>query len=442
MISARFRVPLLVASIISLLVLYFFLLYDGDKYAGKLLFDPPEETTGRAVWKEESDCPYLPGIDDVQVIMKTGATEALEKVPVHFHTTLKCIPHFVVFSDFEEDLAGVHTIDVLRTVDENIKQTNPEFDLYNRLRASGRKGLHESDINNDPSTPSGKPENPGWKLDKWKFLPMMNETLHVRDDAKWYVFMEADTYISWPNLLDWLEKFDSSVPYYLGTQMMVGDMVFAHGGSGYVISRAAMQKFAEYRAPRVAELDEFTASQWAGDCVLGKVLSDAGVGLFYSQPMIQGATPWAYNYFDHDKQYWCTPVITYHHMTPEDVRDTWAFERRWRIETRKPILLHSDVFDGLIQRELEQLSKIQEDWDNESSDEHQGETRSIEDCEAHCVDDKECVQYSYQPGRCWKSKSAKRGSRKPDTTSGWLPGRINKTVTKLGSCKKMEWITP
>ncbi|EEP77722.1 predicted protein [Uncinocarpus reesii 1704] len=269
----------------------------------------------------------LCGVDDVLIILKTGVTEALEKVPIHLQTTLQHIPNYAIFSDFEETISGVETHDVLRTIGEDIKRTNPDFELYRRIKELGREGLKASDLMlDDVSGPSGKPNNPGWKLDKWKFIPMIDEALDVRPDAKWFVFIEADTYVVWSNLLAWLAMLDATKSYYLGTQMRLGSLVFGYGGSGFVLSNSAMKKFSNYRASRTAELDDYTASQWAGDAVLGKTMADAGIPLTYSWPMLQTARIWN---LDHFGDLWCYPVVSYHHMTPGDVEIMWRFDQQW-----------------------------------------------------------------------------------------------------------------
>jgi hypothetical protein len=44
-------------------------------------------------------CANFPNTDNIQLIMKTGATEAFDKVPTHLLTTLQCLPDFLIFSD-------------------------------------------------------------------------------------------------------------------------------------------------------------------------------------------------------------------------------------------------------------------------------------------------------------------------------------------------------
>ena len=122
-------------------------------------------------------CPPLPGIEDVLVVMKTGVTESREKVPIHFKTTLRCIPHFVIYPDFEEEIEGVKIHDVLRGMDPEVKERVEDFNIYNRIVKYGRKGLEQDDFADEANSAIGKPNNPGWKLDKWKFLPMIDEAL-------------------------------------------------------------------------------------------------------------------------------------------------------------------------------------------------------------------------------------------------------------------------
>jgi hypothetical protein len=270
-------------------------------------------------------------MDDILVVLKTGATEALEKVPVHINTTLKCLPHYVVFSDYEEEIAGVRTYDVLRTVRKETKDTDSDFALYNRLQAQGRQGLLADDWKDDVNGPLGKPGNPGWKLDKWKFVPMLDEARLVKPDAKWYVFIEADSYVIWPNLAAWLSQLNHTQPYYLGSPMQIGDTTFAYGGSGIIISSEALYRVSKHRAEQPKEVEEITARNWAGDSVLGKVLHDVNVPLLWSWPLLLTARVWEFDHLaeGYGRKPWCYPAVSYHHMTIEDIQSMWQFEQHW-----------------------------------------------------------------------------------------------------------------
>lgn len=474
---------LLVAPFISLVVLHL-LLRSYTRVNSTLLEDflPDDSYTDNSDNGTASHgCRPLPGMEDVLVVLKTGVTEALEKVPVHLRTTLRCVPHYVVISDFEEKVSGVWTRDVLRNVTHDVKQTVPEFNIYNRVQNSGRGGLSPADFGDDFNGPFGRTNNPGWRLDKWKFLPMIDLALAVHPTAKWYVFMEADTYLMWPNLVAWLSQLDASRPLYLGYQMQIGEVIFGHGGSGFVISNPAMRKVSEYRASHMKELDQLTASQWAGDCVLGKVLSDVGVPLTWSWPMLQGSRPWDLDHFSegYNRKTWCHPVISYHHMTPADIEELWRFDQEWfrmvytsrtNLGFRKliflqdkpntKILLHNDVFRELI---LPSILTPRADWDNLSEDpatatveggNNSNPPSTFDDCEKRCHNDTQCLQYAfhYSDGRCLTSKVVKRGvrvSKNASTSStstvrsGWMTERILPLAEKLdAACSKPDWIFP
>ncbi|GFF37723.1 isoform 2 of glycoprotein-N-acetylgalactosamine 3-beta-galactosyltransferase 1 [Aspergillus udagawae] len=383
-----------------------------------------------------SDCPLLPGIEDVLVVMKTGVTEALDKVPVHFETTLRCIPNYVIFSDFEEEIAGVRIHDALSNMDPEVKRTVPDFDLYNRLQKLGRKGLGTQDFADEANSAIGKPNNPGWKLDKWKFLPMVQEALRYKNDAKWYVFMEADTYFAWPTLLEWLSNYDPQKPLYIGTETQIADVIFAHGGSGFIISRPALQLAADEYAGRSVELDMFTDEHWAGDCVLGKVLLDAGVPLTYSWPILQNSNvgeldPFTTGFY---RQPWCFPAVAFHHLSPRDIRNLWEFEqRRWK--SHKRLLLHSDVFKELTYPEL---SNVRDGWDNLSGEEH-ASVDTFHECQSICLNDSTCVQFALRAGSCFTGKTPRLGVENTAVRSGWVMKRIERMVESAPSCPKPDF---
>lgn len=186
---------------------------------------------------------------------------------------------------------------------------------------------------------SGKPSNDGWKLDKWKFLPMMRKTLELHPDQKWYIFVEMDTYILWQTLLVYLFDMDWTKPYYLGSQMQIGDVVFAHGGSGYVVSRPTLEMVVRHYVEQNREWEDFTENHWAGDCVLGKAFSDAGVSLSWVWPIFQGDDVGNMNYSvtSWDRRLWCHPSVSYHHLSPFAVGDLWEFEQNWLSSNEKVV---------------------------------------------------------------------------------------------------------
>lgn len=116
------------------------------------------------------------------VVMKTGATDFTAQVPTHFDTTFLCTPNYMIFSDHNEIFRGQQIHDVLNTVSEEIRNEHPDFEIYRRLSQSGRAALAPYENKQlsfkavDGDVTGGKGDSAGWKLDKWKFLPMYYHT--------------------------------------------------------------------------------------------------------------------------------------------------------------------------------------------------------------------------------------------------------------------------
>ncbi|KAI0408897.1 glycosyltransferase family 31 protein [Xylaria palmicola] len=421
--------PALLISIIILTILFFF----------RSTSEPAAQSTQAITSdRDEEDgvvCPKSSLMKDIFLVIRTGATEAQEKLPVHFKTILTCVPDFVIYSDMDEIVDGHQVYDVLNEVNETIKRTVPEFRLYEHLRTRGRDGLDYQTIFG--SGPSGALENPGWKLDKWKFLPMVDRALQERPKAKWFVFVEPDTYFMWTNLLEYLRHFDPSKPWYIGKHMYASGVLFAHGGSGFVLSRPALEKVSSRWRDHKTEIEQATLKGWAGDMILGKVLSDVGVNMFWAYPHLQGdsltALDWAVEKLE--RQAWCYAATTFHHMNAEEIATLWQFEQtfyRRNPTTGGAPLRFRDLFNNLIRH---RLRAARAGWDNmsigrEYSDEalaqlaqndvdnlslvEQNAHASFEMCRETCQQQPRCIQFSFIPGTCSVSEQLRLG-RASDT---------------------------
>ena len=287
-------------------------------------------------YKTYSACDALrpSDLNDTLVIMKTGANEAPDKLPVHFDTTLRCVPHYVVYSDLNETVEGHQVYDALDEVNPEIKTTHPDFRYYQALQAEGRAAFTNDQLMEwatAGNTGLGR-NTPGWKLDKWKFLPIADKAYRQKPDAKWFVFLEADTYIIWRNMVAWLAQFDASKPYYLGMQMQVAGQVFGYGGAGFVLSNSALKRLVEYHNENLEYWDWLTGKHWAGDCVLGQALKKAGIELTFSWPNLASENPVDMNFnatFGGKGEFWCHYATTYHHLTPQEIVEFSEFERDW-----------------------------------------------------------------------------------------------------------------
>ncbi|KAI4706525.1 hypothetical protein J4E89_008592 [Alternaria sp. Ai002NY15] len=417
--------------------------------------------TSAQVYPQELFCPQSKLADDVLVVLRTGATESLEKVPVHLRTTLRCVPHYVIHSDLEEEIDGHVVHDVLEGVSEETKKTNDDFKLYHQLQEHGRRGVKQQEVLTSLSGSSQgdylRTDNDGWQLDKWKFLPMIDQALEEKPDAKWYFFMEADTYVNWNNLLEFLSNFDDSKSYYIGKHLFINEVEFAYGGAGFALSAPAARKVSAQRSPRISEYEDFTKTHWVGDCALGKVLEDVNIPLHRAFPHFQGDSPATLDPATSkiDRDLWCYPAVTYHHVSPTEIQELWSFEQDWY--NRHPILLrHRDIFMELVRPKIGPSVTA---WDNMSADKEynahdhsavaneleRNAWKSFEHCRTLCEEQDDCMQFSFNEGSCAISNSFKLGYAKPGARirSGWMLDRVDDLFRSLEEqCGLRDWFAP
>ena len=205
-------------------------------------------------------CDTFPDTSGILLVIKTGASEAFQKIPIQLMTTLKCLPEFLIFSDMEQRIAGHRIRDSLDTVLQEAKDKNSDFDIYRRQQKC-QVDL-ESCIANDAQNTKD-----AWELDRYKFIHIAEKAYTLRPDYNWYVFIDADTYVLWYTMVQWLQQLDHRDKHYLGSISTLRGIPFGHGGSGYIVSKAAMEEFVG-RHPGVAnEWDVSMKRTCCGDYV-------------------------------------------------------------------------------------------------------------------------------------------------------------------------------
>ncbi len=276
--------------------------------------------------------------DNILLAIKTGATEALEKLPVHFETTFKSWPNILVFSDYAETIAGHPVYDALGNISDTVRLEHRDFALWRRLNSKGRAALGPQEISTgharEPDSRYGKLQNEGWRLARFMNLPMIVKAVEMRPDVGWYVFVDADTYISYANVVQWTAQLDHTSPKYLGAEAAYSGQLFGHGGSDYIISSAAASQLAEYYTANRDHWDWIVSRNWAGDYALALALNQTGVSLTRTYPFLQGGTPTSMDFAKGVRtksveRLWCYPAVSYHHVSPETLRHLWDFEQQW-----------------------------------------------------------------------------------------------------------------
>ncbi|KAI3341426.1 hypothetical protein F4824DRAFT_313038 [Ustulina deusta] len=397
----------------------------------------------------QGHCPSLGGLEDVFVIVRTGSNEVNQKIPPLLNTTLPCFRHYGIWSDMEEEFAGIHIADALDEIDSGLVAQHSDFEYYRYLRAYGKSAVSDEVAGwaDAPNTDLGR-DTPAWKLDKWKFLPVASKAYRQHPTSKWYVFIEGDTYVFWTSLLAYLSAIDASKPLYIGREMNIGSSVFAYGGAGIIVSNSAMGMLVKQHTADNKTYNEFTINQWAGDFILSRVITDAGVELSPIWPTLEGeklAMIDVKTISNEGRFLWCYNVASYHHMNPDDIYTYYDFERRWKL-ANNTFPRHGDIFRELVFPQMkDQISY----WDNLSSD-VQSENASFAECRRICESQADCVQFSLASHTCKTSSSAKLGKGQSNeqqwnapVDSGWILKRVESFMEKMeASCSGSRWVMP
>jgi hypothetical protein len=331
----------------------------------------------------------------------------------------------------EEEFEGHHIHDVLSGVSARMKDSAPEFKFY--------RDLHDNQASlNTFMRENAHYQQDAWHLDKWKFLPLEGRALLVKPDARWFMFMEADTFLVWSNLLKWVAQLDWARPCFLGLTVTMEGQLFAYGGAGWLLSRPSIQRLTQHMASQNDNYEGFTNKTSYGDLILGHVLEQAGIRLTGAWPLIQRETP---STMEYTKDLWCYPVITFHHVDALDIGSIWDLELNLTADAHAP-LLHFDIFNNFV---YPFLSTRNDDWDNFSDGEEKALTtdEGFEDCKRICEEDMQCMQFRFTPRKCTISHSITLGWKADssmNSISGWIMERIDESKASV-QCERERWIS-
>jgi hypothetical protein len=176
----------------------------------------------------------------------------------------------------------------------------------------------------------------------------------------WYFMIDDDTYLMMENMHWLLSQKDPTIPYYFGSPTVFagcdnvkhfGDgPAFAHGGSGIVMSRAAVEIML-LNPPGKQSLDECIwryRDCWAGDIRLALCFRDMGVLItnpFGPEGLNAGTPHWSSWKYGKDP---CHRPFTFHHLTGATMLKIYQAERlafdRVVNETQR-VAFRSDMMD-------------------------------------------------------------------------------------------------
>ncbi|KAJ5164455.1 uncharacterized protein N7500_006285 [Penicillium coprophilum] len=281
-------------------------------------FFPPLIDAGDRNLTASDFCASFPThlLDRIQVILKTGAGEP-EKNKAHLASVTSCITNLIVFSDHDEQIGQHHFIDVLADLPPEYAIDNPDFATYNTQKLAHSQGG------------SVGYSQEGWRLDRFKFLPMVEKAYHMRPHADWYVFIEADVYYFWDTLFRMLDQLDPSRMHYMGSPVPGPEgKYFAYGGAGFVLSTGVMKRLVGDSSTETSlslQYIDWAKKDCCGDAVLGyAILDKTGVKLEGLYPTFAGEDLGSLKV---NKERWCTPLLALHRMSPEQMTALWKWER-------------------------------------------------------------------------------------------------------------------
>ncbi|TVY39540.1 hypothetical protein LSUB1_G004870 [Lachnellula subtilissima] len=387
--------------------------------------------------------PCPPGLQNVVIGVKTGASEAESKIPALMTTSLRCAQHVLLFSDLEQDIGPYHLHDSLDAVSPSITDNNRDFDLYFK-----QKELWETKQDISELAGIKHPEDPdvlaAWTLDKYKFVHMLEKMWVMKPDMDWYVQIDGDTYVVMENLLLWLETLDPTKKSYIGSEVLIADYSFAHGGSGALISNALMSELAHTNGT-AARWDVRAKKECCGDLVLSFALGDFGTGIQNVAPVINGERPGTVPYGPLNNDYWCKPAVTFHHVTAEDTAFLADIEMKRRRLNKPGPLTYTELFYDHV---IPSLPPYRDNWDNQALDQWAGgrevNAGSFDECAQLCYADEECLQYTHHGNMCRIAKFVRFGiERKADEDgmwrSGWHRDRLADWASRQPDCDRVTF---
>lgn len=372
-----------------------------------------------------SICDAYPDPGNIAIVVKTAAWQALDRLPTQLITSLQCVKQPLIFSDLEQTLGRHRIHDALASVLPDAIERNANSDLYReqkRLVASNRANELSKlqDLNEDAKVAALA------GLDKYKILHMIEQAFKLQPEQDWYVFVEDDTYLIWPNLLAWLKTLDASKELFFGLPLQARDDTYA-GTSAFVLSLASLHK-----------INHGLASQWdtrisnlpSAHAVLAQALADLKIPLTDASSLL---SPNPLSLLPFSQSTWCKPLIT---IPQVSLRHMHSLHQHH-------LSTHSSIHNAT---SLSPLPFARSDWDNLSTSptfslEVVNNTPSavrgnwepkdlisphsnFEACEIACISNKRCLQFMFATTG-WEKREEERECF---LSSVWRVGVERKTL--------------
>ncbi|KAJ4366733.1 hypothetical protein N0V95_000062 [Ascochyta clinopodiicola] len=420
----------------------------------KSFFPPLEQKSANSI--ELDYCQNFPKdlLSEVQVVLKVAAGEtAVNKA--HLNTVTSCITNLIIVGEAEERLGDRQVIDILAELPKSYEVNNLDFQAYINHKKAHSEGetIQESQRS--------------FKLDRFKYLPMVDRAYTSKPNAKWYVFLESDVYFFWDTLFRLLSQLDPTEPHYLGAPHKGSEgRWFAYGGAGIVMSNGLMKQLIPAKTPGSTEVprenrlsvrfESWVKEEARGDAVLSYAIQNAtghrmeALDPTFTSDELRRITTY--------RDRWCVPLLSLHQLSPDQMEDLWKWERT------RPYNLKPFTYSSLLSYTHSFLAQgpSREWWDNLSEAPVPNDRpahRNAGMCGSECHNDPNCLQWSFSQTVCRHSSYIKLGDAVNKENGGqgeFVSGWDTETFRTLGfgvsnergerqfyeGCDEATWLSP
>ncbi|KZM18427.1 uncharacterized protein EKO05_0007700 [Ascochyta rabiei] len=420
----------------------------------KSFFPPLEQKSANSI--ELDYCQNFPKdlLNEVQVVLKVAAGEtAVNKA--HLNTVTSCITNLIIVSEAEERLGDRQVIDILAELPKSYEVNNLDFQAYINHKKAHSEGetVQESQRS--------------FKLDRFKYLPMVDKAYTSKPNAKWYVFLESDVYFFWDTLFRLLSQLDPTEPHYLGAPHKGSEgRWFAYGGAGIVMSNGLMKQLIPATTPGSTDIprenrlsvrfESWVKDEARGDAVLSYAIQNVtghrleALDPTFTSDELRRITTY--------RDRWCVPLLSLHQLSPDQMENLWKWERT------RPYNLKPFTYSSLLSYTHSFLAQgpSREWWDNLSEAPVPNDRPAHHNagmCGSECHNDPNCLQWSFSQTVCRHSNYIRLGDAVNKENGGqgeFVSGWDTETFRTLGfgvsnergerqfyeGCDEATWLSP
>jgi hypothetical protein len=352
--------------------------------------------------------PYQVERDQLVVSVTTTAINVNSKVaPLILNTAEQDHGMLLLFSDLQAELGRWPIFDVVWRLTADVVMHTDELKRYRTQLDYGRRSIPLENLKK--SDPDDERRDM-MILDKYKILQTMVAAWDYRPDRSWYVFVDDETYVNRPNLLEWLSQHDPDAKHYFANPpipptILVPDP-FAPSGTSFIVSRGVMKALLVERKDVMKAWAKRIPNYSSAYDLVSKVLQEELN--MSSVPVWPGITGYDPSTAPFHPSLWCEQVMIMHHVSPSMGGVLTKMERE---QFAHQPMRFADLWNRFFTPE--DLNYTRNDWDNlsaeasngrwnilfEDSEHHKDRAKSGEEspeaCEKSCESSTYCVQWSY-----------------------------------------------